>query len=175
MQVLSNSLLNQRVMSLRTGSQVATITRAIINPNNLKIEGFYVQDSVDKKLELILLNQDIRDILPAGIVVNDHSVLAEAHDLIRLQDVLKINFDIFGKQVVTENKKKLGKVSDFSVEIPSLYIQKIYAAQSVVRTLTGGNMGIDRNQIVEITNRKIIIQDPLKPVRASLPAPAVAN
>lgn len=175
MQVLSKSLIDRPVMSLRTGSRVATTLRPIINPNNLKIEGFYCIDSVNRKQELILLAQDIREILPAGIVVNDHAVLAEAHDLIRLKDILRINFDIFGKQVVTDNKKRIGKVSDFSAELPTLYVQKLYVAQSVLKTFTGGNLGIDRSQIVEITNRKIVVMDPLKPVRAAMPAPATAS
>lgn len=174
MQILSNSLLNRPVMSLRTGSQVATTTRAIINPNNLKIEGFYCTDSMDKKLQLILLAQDIRDLLPAGIVINDHSVLAEEKDLVRLKDVLRTNFEIFGKLVVSDSKQKLGKVNDFATEVSSLYIQKLYVGQSVIKNFTGGSLGIDRSQIIEITNKKITVQDPMKPVRSGSTAPALA-
>ncbi len=175
MQVLSQSLLNKPVMSLRTGGRIGTVTQPIINPNNLKIEGFYCQDSVDKKLQLILLSQDIRDILPVGIVVNDHDVLAHPEDLIRLRETLRVNFELLGKTVVTTSKQRLGKVSDFSTELGDLYIQKIYVSQSIIKSVTGGNLGVDRNQIVEITNRKIVIQDPLQPVPAGMPAPAVAS
>ncbi len=175
MQVLSKTLLGRPVMSLRTGSRVATTVRPIINPNNLKIEGFYCQDSIDPKLELILVERDIREIIPAGIVVNDHDVLAEPEDLIRLKKILKIDFELFNKPVVSDKKRKLGKVSDFSTELPTLYIQKLYVSQPLIKTLTGGNIGVDRGQIIEITNRKIIVQDPLKLVRTAAPSPAIAN
>src|SRR4051812_20120129 len=112
---LSSSLLNKSVLSLRTGSAIATITGAIINPNNLKIEGFYCDDRYEKK-RLVLLYQDIRDILAKGYVVNDHDVLADPNELVRLQKTMEINFDIMGKQVVTVAKEKVGKVSDYATE-----------------------------------------------------------
>ena len=162
MLLLTNSFLNRNVMSLRNGRPVATSLQPIINPNNLKIEAFYCQDSIDKKKTLVLLSQDIRDILPAGIVINDHDVLTEAEDLIRLKPIIEIGFTLIGKQVVTENKKKLGKINDYACDSGSLYIKKLYVSQSVVKSFSGGNLSIDRNQIIEITNRKIVVKDPLQ-------------
>ena len=85
---------------------MAVITQPIINPNNLKIEGFYVLDNRDKS-ELILLVQDIREIISKGFVVNDHGVLAEAEDLVRLKDILALNFVLDGKPVDTTGGKRL--------------------------------------------------------------------
>ncbi len=167
---LSASLLNNKsVLSLRTGGSIAVITSPIINPNNLKIEGFYCQDPRDKK-ELILLYQDIRDILPQGYVVNDYEVLSEAHDLVRLQKILALNFQLTGKQVVTVSKEKIGKVSDYAVDTDTMFIQKIYVAQSIMKSFSGGSLSIDRTQINEITPSRIIINDLLKTVPAPVPA-----
>ncbi|MEK7594382.1 MAG: hypothetical protein AAB436_01945 [Patescibacteria group bacterium] len=168
---LSNSLLNKSILSLRTGSPIATITGAIINPDSLKIEGFYCQDRFDKST-LVLLYQDIRDMLPQGYVVNDHDVLVEPDDLIRLKEVMELEFDLIGKPVVTVSKDKVGKVSDFATETETMFIQKIYVAQSMLKSLTGGSLSIDRGQINEITPRRIIINDLLK--NAPVAAPATA-
>ena len=158
---LSESLLNKPVMSLRTSQQVATVTEPIINPNNLKIEGFYCNDKFSKK-ELVLLYQDIRDVIPQGFVIDDHDALVDAHDLVRLKDVMRLNFKLIGKPVVTTRKERIGKVSDFATEIETMYIQKIYVTQSILKSFTGGNLGIDRNQINEITDKKIIVNELLK-------------
>lgn len=171
---LSGALLNKPVMSLRTGSQVATITGAIINPNNLKVEGFYCLDSVERKKRLILLYQDIRDVIARGIVVDDHEVLVEPEELVRLKDVMELRFELIGKQVETISKQKIGKVSDYALETGSMYVQKIYATQSLLKSFTGGSLSIDRNQIIEITNRKVIIQDLLEEVGEESPAAAIA-
>lgn len=162
-------------MSLRTGAKVATTVSAIINPNNLKIEGFYCLDSRDRKKRLILVEQDIRDVIGKGIVVNDHEVLSEPHELVRLKDVINLNFAMIGKQVVTIDKHKVGKVSDYAVETSSMYIQKLYVSQSIIKSFTGGSLSIDRSQIVEITNRKIVIQSLLGTAKGEeAPAPATA-
>lgn len=153
-------------MSLRTGSQVATAVAPIINPNNLKIEGFYCNDRFKGK-ELILLYQDIRDIIPQGIVIDDHDVLTEAEELVRLKKVLELEFELIGKQVETVSKQKVGRVSDFAVETTSMTIQKIYASQSILKSFTGGSLSIDRSQIVEITKKRVVIQELLKHVPAA--------
>ncbi len=168
---LSGRLLNKSVLSLRTGTPIASITAPIINPDSLKIEGFYCQDRFDKK-QLVLLCQDIRDILPQGYVVNDHDVLAEPDELIRLKKVLELNFELIGKQVVTVGKDKVGKVSDYAAEAETMFIQKIYATQSILKNFTGGSLSIDRTQINEITPTCIIINDLLKKAPATDPATA---
>lgn len=155
---LSDALLGRSVLSLRTGSPVAEITEPIINPNNLKIEGFYCQDSQEKKV-LILLPQDIRDIIPQGVVVNDHDVLAEAADLVRLRTVIALHFELIGKPVFTSSGEKLGKVEDYATDLSSFVIQRLYVSQSILKSFTNGNFGIDRNHIVDITSKKIIVND----------------
>lgn len=168
---LSGSFLNKPVMSLRTSGQIATTLSAIINPNNLKIEGFYCQDRFEKR-RVVLLYQDIRHVIKQGLVVNDHDVLSVPDELVRLKDVMAINFELVGKPVVTVSKAKVGKVSDYAAETETMYIQKLYVSQSLLKNFSGGSLSVDRGQIVEITNRKIMIQELLKPQKGSAPAAA---
>lgn len=168
---LSESLLNRPVMSLRTGQPVATAVEPIINPNNLKIEGFYCNDRFSKN-ELVLLYQDIRDVIPQGFVIDDHDVLTAPEELVRLKQIMDIEFKLIGKPVVTVNKQRIGRVNDYATEIETMYIQKIYVTQSMLKSLAGGNLGIDRNQINEVTDRRIIINELIKgaPAAASVAA-----
>ncbi len=167
---LSETLINQPILSLRTGTEVATLLRPIINPHNLKIEGFYCQDNRDRKKQLILLPQDIRDALPQGFVINDYDVLMEPKDLVRLQNTLNIQFELIAKPVITSSKSRIGKVEDYAADIPSMFIQKLYVSQSLLKSFSGTNLGVDRNQIVEITDKQIIIND----LEAKVPANARA-
>ena len=168
---LSNALLKRSVLSLRTSSPVATVRAPIINPNNLKIEGFYCTDRFSKQ-ELVLLCQDIRDILAQGFVVNDHDVLVEPEELIRLKEVMDLDFNLIGKQVVTVDKEKVGKVSDYATETSSMFVQKIYVSRSLLKSFSTGTLSIDRSQINEITPRRIIINELMKksPVPAAITA-----
>ena len=170
---LRKMIVNRPVLSLRTGGVIATAVNPIVNPNNLKIEGFYCTDRFSKG-NLVLLAQDIRDTLPQGLVVNDHDVLVSPDELIRLKDVLATNFEVMDKTVYTVNKKRLGKINDYAVDSESLYIQKLYVGQSLLKSISGGQLSVDRSQVVEVTDRKIIIQDPLQPLNASAPMAAPA-
>ncbi len=147
---------------------MATVVAPIINPDSLKIEGFYCEDRFDKS-RLVLLVQDIREIMANGYVINDHDVLADPTELVRLKKVLDLNFELIGKHVVTVDKQKVGKVSDYATDTGSMFIQKIYVAQSILKSLTGGSLSIDRTQINEITPKRVIINE------LSKKAPATAT
>jgi sporulation protein YlmC with PRC-barrel domain len=171
---LSQSFLGIDILSLRTGGVIATTTKPIINPNNLKIEGWYVVDRFNDST-LILLSSEIRDMLPQGLVVNDHEALSEAEDLVRLHDILNLRFELLGKAVVTEKGSRVGKVSDYAVETSSLIIKKLYVSQSLIKNFSGGTLSVDRTQIIEITNRRIVIEDPAAKARVRAVAPGIAN
>ncbi len=173
MLLLSQTILNKPVLSLRTGGQIAHIFNYIINPNNFKVEGFYCHDHESKK-DLILLYQDVRNIIGQGIIVNDQDVLSTADILVRLQEVLKINFVLIGKPVVTVGKEKVGKVKDFAIDSETFYVQKIYVGRSLIKSLGSGQLSIDRTQIIEVTDTKIIIQELINPVKAGVPSVATS-
>lgn len=170
---LSNAFAGKNVMSLRTGTAVAQVTRPIINPNNLKIEGFYCNDTYSKQ-ELVLLYQDIRELLPQGFVIDDHDVLAIPGELIRLRDVIDLNFKLTGLQVVADDKQKIGKVDDYATEVETMFIQKIYVGRSVFKSFATGQLSVDRTQIIEITNTRILIQNPLQGHTSAANATATA-
>jgi sporulation protein YlmC with PRC-barrel domain len=169
---LSTSFQSVPIMSLRTGGEVAHTTSHIINPNNLKIEGFYCE--LDKK-QLVLLIQDVRDLLPQGLVIDDTEVLSEPDELVRLREVLQLGFQLTGKPVVTASKEKVGKVTDYALETTTFYIQKLYVGQSLLKSISSGQLSIDRTQIVEITPKKIVIQEILKGHKGAVPAGAPAS
>jgi sporulation protein YlmC with PRC-barrel domain len=155
---LSANFSDKYVLSLRTGSSVAKVLSPIFNPDNLKIEGFVCEDRFSKS-KLILLCQDIRDSAPKGYFVNDHEVLCEPGELIRLKKIMDIAFDPINKQVVTVSKVKVGKVVDYAYDTGSMYVHKLYVSQSLLKSFTGGSLSVDRNQIQEITPRRIVIND----------------
>lgn len=171
---LGSSLMKKPILSLRTSAPVGDSLEVIINPNNLKIEGWHALDRYNKK-PVILLSQDVRDILPQGFAVNDHESLSSADELIRLKPILEIGFSLLGKQVVTDHKKRLGKVVDYAFDKDSMLIQKLYIEKSLIRSLQGGGRVIGRNQVVEVTDRKIVVREATVPETAPMSAPAPAQ
>lgn len=166
---LSQSISHLPVMSLRTLGGVAMAEEAIINPNNLKIEGWHCTDHFSKR-DLILLSQDVRDIVPQGIAIDDYDRLSEPGELIRLQEILSLQFELIGKQVYTDTGRRVGKVNDYAVDSTSFLVQKLYISQPVYKDFKGGQLSIDRQQIVEITDKRIVVRDVLEKADGRAPA-----
>lgn len=154
---LSNAFIDRSILSLRTGAQIGVALEPIINPNNLKIEAWKAKD-IRQKGDFILPAGEIRDFIIKGVVVNDHDALTLPEDMIRLKPVMDIAFKIEGKLVVTDAKRKIGKVSDYSVD-DGFYIKKIYVTPPILKSLTSQQIVIDRDSIVEVTDKKIVVSD----------------
>jgi uncharacterized protein YrrD len=170
---LSDLYINRRVLSLRTGSVIGHAYSPVINPDNLKIVGWYASANGEKGT-MILPASEVRDMISKGIVVNDHDAITHPDDLVRFKDILNVNFELIGKTVVTDNKKRLGKVLDYSVDSKSMYVQKIYVSQSLFKGLNKTQLIIDRDQIIEITDKKIIVKELDQKVEATGTAPVPA-
>lgn len=174
MLLLSAKLKDQSILSLRTGGEVAIAKAPIINPNNMRVVGFYCSDQFSGSI-LVLLTQDIREHLRHGFVVNDHEVLANPEDLVRLKETLEIKYDPIGKMVITDHRRKLGKVTDFAVDSESLYIKKLYVAPRLLKNLTGSQLSIDRTQILEVTDKNIVVKEATSKVEEPAPIAVEAN
>lgn len=171
MLTLGQHLLGKNILSLRIGRPIGVVSEVIINPNNLKIEGWKATDSSTRK-PVILLSQDVRDILPQGFVVDDHEALTPQNELIRLKEILDYNFNLIGKVVVTNHRKRLGKITDYTFDKDAFFVQKLYVGQSLVKSFTGGSLVIDRTQIVEINQKRIIVKEAT--AEDTSPVPAMA-
>lgn len=169
--MLGQSLLGKQILSLQIGQPIGVINEAIINPFNLKIEGWHATNS-DSRKHVILLSQDVREILPEGLVVNDHEALSSPGELIRLKEVTSHQFNLLGKSVVSNHKRKLGRVTDYAFDSDNFYIQKLHISQSIVKSFTGGALLIDRSQIIEVTHQRITVNEAT--AQDSSPIPAVA-
>jgi hypothetical protein len=128
MLMLSKSLLNRPVMSLRSGSQIAVATEPLINPHNLKIMGWWCKSAGGQTK--VLLAEDIRELIPNGLAVNDEDDLSLPEDLVRHKEVLEIAF------------------------------QKLYVARPLRKVFTTDDtVIIDRTQILEVTDHYILVRD----------------
>ena len=45
----------------------------------------------------------------------------------------------------------------------------------MIRNFAGGTLSIDRSQIIEITNRRIVIEDPTERIKTGAPAASLAG
>ncbi len=154
---LSSTVTNLPIYSLRTGHAVGLAGRPLINPNNLKIEAWFAESRFDNGL-LLLPVSEIRELSAQAFAVNDKEAITPAEDLIRLEPLIKLDFQLLGKKVYDENREYLGKVNDFATDTNSFFIQRLYVAPSVFKSFTQDQRIVSRAQIIEITDKKIVVK-----------------
>lgn len=171
---MSASLFNRPVLSLRADKPIATAVQPIINPHNLKILGWWCKAASG---QTVLLTDNVREVSPAGLVINDEEDLSLPAELARHKEILDVRFELMGKLVKTK-RQKIGKVSDYSYN-DGLFVQKLYVTRSLMKVFSNEDtVIIDRTQILEVTDHYILVQDTeLKagqeeavPAEAALPA-----
>ncbi len=157
MLVLINALENKPIASVQSGHRVALSGEMIIDPRNLKIIAFHV--STPQKQDLVLHTEDIRGVSPQGFVIDNNDQLMNFDgDLVRLKEVVGIDFHLLDKLVYTENDKKIGKVADFVTETDGFMIVKLHVNRSMVKSFNNAQLIIDRSQIVQVTDDRIVVK-----------------
>lgn len=145
-------------MSLQTGSEVAETGEPIIDPRQLHIVAFYCEGPTLDNHPSILHTEDIRETSDIGIIIDDSDDLMSPDGLVRLQEILDFKFKLLGLPVVTEHGQKLGTVGDYAVDTVSFLIHKLHVKQSLLRSINSAELIIDRNQIIEVTNKHIVVK-----------------
>ena len=79
-------------------------------------------------------------------------------DVIKIQTIYNLNFNLIGISVVDEMKRKIGKVDSYNVDTDNFMIQQLNVRQSLIKSLASTGLLIHRSQIVEINNQSIVIK-----------------
>jgi len=158
MLVLKERIINLPIMSLQTSAEIARTEQPIIDPRQLKVVAFYCQGPQLDAHPAVLHVDDIREISNLGYIVDSAEVIMSPDGLVRLQQVIGFNFILEGKQVVEESGRKVGKVSNYTVNTRSFYITQLHVQPSLWQAWATAEILIGRTQIIEINDTKIIVK-----------------
>lgn len=148
------------VMSLQTGSQLASLGDPIIDPRKLTVVAFYVIGPQLDDTDSLLHVSDIRELSDIGAIVDSSDSLMTTEGLVRLQEIIDFHFVLIGIRVVDEHGHHIGKVDGFSLEPETYSIQQLYTKPSLLGSFTASTHIIHRNQIVSVTNEQIVVKSP---------------
>jgi uncharacterized protein YrrD len=159
MYILANQLTNLPVMSLQTGQAIAVVERPIVNAANLEVMALQCSTGRVRKQPSVILMRDIRQFADDCVIIDSFDDIEDADEIVRLRDVIAKQFDPLAKQVVNESGHKLGKVEDFTINLKTFMLQKLYVHQSLIRSILFNNLVIDRTQIIEINDKQFTVRD----------------
>ena len=166
MLVSVSRLIGAPVLSVQAGGIIGNIAKPIVNPDDLKIIGFFVNSPLTAKSGNNILDaSSIREYSTHGVVIDDIDELVARDDVVKIAKILELNFDVNGLKVETKKGSKLGKVVDFTVTSEDFMLQQIIVKRPMVKSLLDPELTIARDEIIEVTDYKIIIKDEEKTIK----------
>ena len=167
MLITASKLINLPILSIQTGSAIARITEPVIDPHTLKIVAFRVDGPLIANSTANLLDAaSVREYSSYGLVIDSIDELVSPEDIVKLSQILELNFHLIGLKVETKKGHKLGQVSDFTVSSDNFIAQQIIVKRPLFKSFIDPELTISRKEIVEITDYKIIIKDEEKTIKA---------
>ncbi|MBQ1373052.1 hypothetical protein IIY67_02435 [Candidatus Saccharibacteria bacterium] len=163
MLMVGSKFIGMPVLSLQLGGATATVKRVIIDPENLSIIAFELSGSLVQSPEFgnYLLASNVRDADLNGLVIDSADVFVDAEDVVRLKEVLALNFNLVGLRVVAKEEKhlkKIGKVVDFTVDQNTFSVFQLIAQRPLMSSFMDPQLTINRSQITEVDDYKITIR-----------------
>lgn len=158
MLIIGSRLINAPVMSLQTGSEIARTEREIIDTANLKVIGYELKGRLLDKHNLLLRVDEIREVSDIGMIIDSQDELITPGDVIKFDEIREKGFTIIDMPVRDEKGSKLGKVSDYTLDIGSFIMQQLTVRRPILKSLNDVELIIHRSQIIEINNKAIVVK-----------------
>lgn len=160
MLLLGSRLLNSPVMSLQTGTRLASAVKPVIDPANLHILAYEVDGPLLSERPSFIRTKDIREYGRLGMIIDSNDELINLDDVIQIRKVYELGFSLVGLAVIDEHKRKLGKVDDYTLDTGDFIIQQLNVRRGLIKGLTDTGLLIGRSQIIEINNTSVIVKSP---------------
>lgn len=158
MLTFGSSMQSSPVLSLQNGQRVATTTNPLIDPRNLTIVAYWCDGVFRRNRPTLLLIKDVREFSRVGFIIDSEDELVDKEDMLSLKKLFDINFKLINIDVYDEDGKKIGKVEDYSIEPKSFVIEQLRIKRPIMKSFNSTSFLVNRSQVVEITNRRIIIK-----------------
>ena len=162
MLVIGSTMIGNSVLSLHIGGSIGVTKSAVIDPENLNIIAYTVDGPIiknDSEVGNVLDVNDVRELSTEGLIINSADVLVKREDVIRVDEVMKLNFNLVGLKVVTKDGKKIGKVVDYTFDSNSFMVYQLIVQRPIgFASINDPHLTINRSQIVEIDDYTVTIK-----------------
>ena len=100
----------------------------------------------------------MREMSEKGFIVDSADVFTARDDVIKLDEIMSLDFDLVGLKVIDQRGKKLGKIIDYTIDSGSFMVYQLIVQRPVMASFIDPQLTINRSQIVEIDDFKVTIK-----------------
>lgn len=165
MLVSNTKFLGTPVLSVQDSGAIGVVNDYVIDPDSLKIIALRLSGPGIPINNNFLSTISIREYSSLGIVIDSTEELVAANDVIKIAEVLGLNFHLIDLRVETKQATKLGQVIGFTIDPEGFLIQQIIVRRPLMKRFSDPELTISRKEIIEVTDHKIVVKDEEKVLR----------
>ena len=148
------------VLSLHVGQPIAETVEPIIDPNDLKVVGFIVRGGVvGGEIGNILRVESIREYSDIGLIVDSEDVFVSRADVLKIDEIMSLEFKLIDLKCVTKKGTKLGKIIGYTIEPTTFEIMQIIVQRPALKAFIDPELVVSRNEIVEVDDYTVTVKD----------------
>ena len=157
----SSRLIGCPVLSLHLGGPIGRVVSEVVDPENLKIIALNVDgpQTNDGEHGDILDLRSVREFSNIGMIIDSIDDLVSRGDVIKLDEIMDLNFNVIGLEVKTKKGTKLGKVIDYSFDPNTMEIVQFTVKRPLMKSFIDPELIIGRSQIKEVNDYGLIVKD----------------
>lgn len=149
--VLASSMLRLPVGTLKPPVRVGKVKDLVIDPKGGKFLGITVSVSLLQSARFVTAS-DIVAVDRAGLVIASEESLVEVGEVVRVRQALKEGVRVLGLRVVTQARRKIGRVSDLAIDLEGQRVAKYYVKSWFSERI------IPATAVVKITRKEMVIE-----------------
>lgn len=158
MQKISSEFESTTIITRRERTVLGSLKNIILNPETGDAIGlsFYVAGAKHK--EMVVNTSAITGVGTNFIMIESIDNASLPDEIIRIKETLDLGIEIVGSRVIDEDERHLGKVRDWSVNLKTMHLERLYVTSSRLVKMLTRDLIIPANDIIKIEKDKIIVR-----------------
>ena len=152
-----SQIIGTPILSHEDGRAIALLQDVIINPDNGKLEGFWVKPITLHIGNAIIQNNSILE-WKKNIYIKDEREISEPEEIIKISEILEMNTLIIGNSVKNEAGEVFGNVFDIDFDTSKLYLRNLYVQKSFLGFKYGQRI-FNYDTIAQVLPEYILVKD----------------
>jgi len=177
-ELIKKPVLVKQAIQSGEGALVGLVEDLIVNPDNGELAGFIVREGFGKNSLKTLGSKDVLGISSDFYLIPNYETLGELDEIVRLKNIMDKGTKITGNKVYTFSGTYLGRVFDYTIDLRSFMISRIYVGGKALGGF-GKQHIIGYKQIISIEKDRITVDDAFtkikKPTLVNIERATTAN
>ena len=86
-------------------------------------------------------------------------------DVIKIRDVLTLDFDLNGMGVKSKKGSKMGKIRDYVIDPENFTVRQLIVQRPILKAFLDPELTINTSQVVEVTDYDVIVKDEMSKIK----------